>query len=131
VTLFLFMVRDAFAWQYGLFKHLLQPFFSHSNSLIFLSSPHVTQKINTCYQFNTLFSHLPPLLSHFPFNQVNNMAEEGKGVETHKALDDFDPPKKPKTNFYAFGCAILASTTCILLGYGQSSYLYPCYFLTL
>ncbi|BAT90910.1 hypothetical protein LR48_Vigan08g170700 [Vigna angularis] len=42
---------------------------------------------------------------------------EGKGVETHKALDDFDPPKKPKTNFYAFGCAILASTTCILLGY--------------
>ncbi|QCD88530.1 MFS transporter [Vigna unguiculata] len=45
------------------------------------------------------------------------MAEEGKGVETHKALDDFDPPKKPKTNFYAFGCAILASTTCILLGY--------------
>ncbi|KAK7341502.1 hypothetical protein VNO80_24433 [Phaseolus coccineus] len=42
---------------------------------------------------------------------------EGKVVETDKTLDDFDPPKKPKTNKYAFGCAILASTTCILLGY--------------
>jgi len=45
---------------------------------------------------------------------------EGKVLETHKTLEDFDPPKKPKRNMYAFGCAILASTTCILLGYGES-----------
>ncbi|ESW03844.1 hypothetical protein PHAVU_011G046600 [Phaseolus vulgaris] len=42
---------------------------------------------------------------------------EDKVVETDKTLEDFDPPKKHKTNKYAFGCAILASTTCILLGY--------------
>jgi len=45
---------------------------------------------------------------------------EDKVVETDKTLEDFDPPKKHKTNKYAFGCAILASTTCILLGYGES-----------
>lgn len=32
---------------------------------------------------------------------------------------DFDPPKKPKTNIYALACAIMASTTSVLLGYGQ------------
>ncbi|KAK8518905.1 hypothetical protein V6N13_017830 [Hibiscus sabdariffa] len=30
---------------------------------------------------------------------------------------DFEPPKKPKRNKYAFACAILASLTSILLGY--------------
>ncbi|KAI4298363.1 hypothetical protein L6164_031934 [Bauhinia variegata] len=34
-----------------------------------------------------------------------------------KALPDFDPPKKPKRNKFAFVCAILASMTSILLGY--------------
>ncbi|KAE9448565.1 hypothetical protein C3L33_19537, partial [Rhododendron williamsianum] len=32
-------------------------------------------------------------------------------------IPDFDPPKKPKRNKYAFACAILASMTSILLGY--------------
>ncbi|KAK7404449.1 hypothetical protein VNO78_05351 [Psophocarpus tetragonolobus] len=40
---------------------------------------------------------------------------EGKVVEA--TLDDFDPPKKPKRNKYAFACAMLASMTSILLGY--------------
>lgn len=30
----------------------------------------------------------------------------------------FDAVKKPKRNKYAFGCAILASMTSVLLGYG-------------
>ncbi|KAM1420743.1 hypothetical protein ACFX2I_003078 [Malus domestica] len=34
-----------------------------------------------------------------------------------RGLSDFDPPEKPKRNKYAFGCAILASMTSILLGY--------------
>ncbi|KAM7250983.1 hypothetical protein ACFE04_022866 [Oxalis oulophora] len=40
----------------------------------------------------------------------------GQFVE-NKKLQDFDPPSKPKTNKYAFACAILASLTSILLGY--------------
>ncbi|KAG4988412.1 hypothetical protein JHK82_030752 [Glycine max] len=48
---------------------------------------------------------------------------EGKVVETEEARktildEDFDPPiKKPKRNTYAFACAMLATTTSILLGY--------------
>ncbi|KAL2328940.1 hypothetical protein Fmac_022367 [Flemingia macrophylla] len=42
---------------------------------------------------------------------------EGKIVEAHKTLEDFDPQKKPKRNKYAFACAMLASMTSILLGY--------------
>jgi hypothetical protein len=39
--------------------------------------------------------------------------------QPQKTLADFDPPKKPKRNIYALACAVLASTTSILLGYGQ------------
>ncbi|KAH9620589.1 hypothetical protein KSS87_005703 [Heliosperma pusillum] len=35
----------------------------------------------------------------------------------NKGLADFDPPKRPKRNKYAFACAIFASMTSILLGY--------------
>lgn len=35
-----------------------------------------------------------------------------------KSIEDFDPPKKPKRNKFAFACAILASMTSVLLGYG-------------
>ncbi|KAM1790561.1 hypothetical protein TB2_034037 [Malus domestica] len=34
-----------------------------------------------------------------------------------RGLSEFDSPKKPKRNKYAFACAILASMTSILLGY--------------
>jgi hypothetical protein len=46
---------------------------------------------------------------------------EGKIVEAkaQKNLQDFDPQKKPKRNKYAFACAMLASMTSILLGYGK------------
>ncbi|XP_059455458.1 polyol transporter 5 [Corylus avellana] len=37
--------------------------------------------------------------------------------QPQKTLADFDPPKKPKRNVYALACAILASTTSVLLGY--------------
>jgi len=47
---------------------------------------------------------------------------EGKGVEVPRTVQDFDPLKKPKRNKYAFGCAMLASMTSILLGYGESYY---------
>ena len=36
------------------------------------------------------------------------------------AVSAFDPPQKPKRNKFAFACAILASMTSILLGYGKS-----------
>jgi len=49
---------------------------------------------------------------------------EGKGIEAGKTVGDFNPSKKPKRNKYAFGCAILASMTSILLGYGESYFLY-------
>ncbi|KAL9296433.1 hypothetical protein ACSQ67_022329 [Phaseolus vulgaris] len=42
---------------------------------------------------------------------------EGKGIEARKIVGDFNSSKKPKRNKYAFGCAILASMTSILLGY--------------
>jgi hypothetical protein len=41
--------------------------------------------------------------------------------QPQKPIEDFDPPKKTKTNVYALSCAILASTTSVLLGYGQES----------
>ncbi|KAK7283486.1 hypothetical protein RIF29_13036 [Crotalaria pallida] len=46
---------------------------------------------------------------------------EGKAadetVAAQKSLEDFDPQNKPKSNKFAFACAILASMTSILLGY--------------
>jgi len=44
--------------------------------------------------------------------------EEGKAAP-QKSLQDFDPQKPPKRNKFAFACAILASMTSILLGYGE------------
>lgn len=44
--------------------------------------------------------------------------EEGKAA-AQKSLEDFDPKKAPKRNKFAFACAILASMTSILLGYGE------------
>lgn len=45
------------------------------------------------------------------------MAEGKTSVE--KSLEDFDPYNKPPSNNFAFACAILASMTSILLGYGK------------
>ncbi|KAK2978334.1 hypothetical protein RJ640_016436 [Escallonia rubra] len=47
------------------------------------------------------------------------VADRKHGVSGHPevAALDFEAPKKPKRNKYAFGCAILASMTSILLGY--------------
>jgi len=39
-----------------------------------------------------------------------------------KSLEDFGPQKKPKRNKFACACAILASMTSILLGYGEYKY---------
>ncbi|XVF44925.1 hypothetical protein PTKIN_Ptkin02bG0162200 [Pterospermum kingtungense] len=51
-------------------------------------------------------------------------AENPAGVSTqhgavadNTTLTDFEPPKKPQRNKFAFACAILASLTSILLGY--------------
>lgn len=41
-----------------------------------------------------------------------------------KSLRDFDPQKKPKRNKFALACAILASMTSILLGYGEQAQLH-------
>jgi len=43
--------------------------------------------------------------------------EENSVSSKTKELADFDPPKAPKRNKYAFACAMLASMTSILLGY--------------
>lgn len=45
------------------------------------------------------------------------MAVDARAEE--KSIEDFEPQKKPKRNKYAFACAILASMTSILLGYGE------------
>ncbi|KAK7849402.1 putative polyol transporter 1 [Quercus suber] len=37
--------------------------------------------------------------------------------QPQKITMDFDPPKKPKINKYAFTCALLATMTSVLLGY--------------
>ncbi|KAJ9538001.1 hypothetical protein OSB04_030734 [Centaurea solstitialis] len=45
--------------------------------------------------------------------------DENDGVDKPKklAMTEFDPPKPPKRNKYAFACAMLASMTSVLLGY--------------
>ncbi|KAK9071176.1 hypothetical protein SSX86_009744 [Deinandra increscens subsp. villosa] len=43
--------------------------------------------------------------------------ENGVSCKSNELIADFDPPKAPKRNKYAFACAILASMTSILLGY--------------
>ena len=42
--------------------------------------------------------------------------------QPQKSIEDFDPPRRPKKNIFAIACAVLASTTFIVLGYGQFSY---------
>ncbi|THF96905.1 hypothetical protein TEA_024243 [Camellia sinensis var. sinensis] len=42
----------------------------------------------------------------------------GFSGQTQTHIPALDPPQKPKRNKYAFACAILASMTSILLGYG-------------
>jgi len=42
----------------------------------------------------------------------------GKTV-AQKSLEDLNAQKKPESNKFAFACAILASMTSILLGYGK------------
>lgn len=37
-----------------------------------------------------------------------------------KAIDGFGPQKKPPRNKYASACAILASMSAILIGYGKT-----------
>ncbi|KAJ4716473.1 Polyol transporter like [Melia azedarach] len=44
-------------------------------------------------------------------------AESNTEPQQNKTIQDFNPPKKPKRNKFAFACAILASMTSILLGY--------------
>ncbi|KAJ0744603.1 putative major facilitator, sugar transporter, major facilitator superfamily [Helianthus annuus] len=43
--------------------------------------------------------------------------ENGVSGKSNQLITDFDPPKPPKRNKYAFACAILASMTSVLLGY--------------
>ncbi|KAJ0726022.1 putative major facilitator, sugar transporter, major facilitator superfamily [Helianthus annuus] len=43
--------------------------------------------------------------------------ENGVSVKSKELITDFDPPKPPKRNKYAFACAMLASMTSVLLGY--------------
>nr|XP_043623851.1 polyol transporter 5-like [Erigeron canadensis] len=47
-------------------------------------------------------------------HEDNDVVVSSKNKEL---IADFDPPKKPKRNKYAFACALLASMTSILLGY--------------
>jgi hypothetical protein len=59
-----------------------------------------------------------------PISARNEMADRKPETDAisgqpQKTIEDFDHPKKPKSNVYALSCAILASTTSILLGYGQ------------
>ncbi|KAD6795256.1 hypothetical protein E3N88_06152 [Mikania micrantha] len=44
---------------------------------------------------------------------------EQNGIQgkSNELITDFDPPKPPKRNKYAFACAMLASMTSVLLGY--------------
>ena len=41
--------------------------------------------------------------------------------QAQNSIADFDPQKKPKTKKFAVACAVLASMTSILLGYGNCS----------
>lgn len=45
--------------------------------------------------------------------------ENAVSGQPQKTIEDFDPPKRPKKNIFAIACAILASMTSILLGYGE------------
>ncbi|MFS7995540.1 hypothetical protein Hanom_Chr12g01119091 [Helianthus anomalus] len=51
---------------------------------------------------------------------ANQKSEEnGVSIKSKELITDFDPPKPPKRNKYAFACAMLASMTSVLLGYGN------------
>ncbi|XP_076887535.1 polyol transporter 5-like [Bidens hawaiensis] len=43
--------------------------------------------------------------------------ENGVSGQSKELITDFDPPKPPKRNKYAFACSMLASMTSVLLGY--------------
>ncbi|KAL8234774.1 hypothetical protein R6Q59_020874 [Mikania micrantha] len=43
--------------------------------------------------------------------------QNGIPGKSNELITDFDPPKPPKRNKYAFACAMLASMTSVLLGY--------------
>lgn len=86
------------------------PFATSTTSFLTLSLK------NRCWQFNTLV--ISPCVWKLPCFKMT----EGKVVEAEEAqktLEDFGPQKKPKRNKFAFACAMLASMTSILLGYGQ------------
>ncbi|KAI3712222.1 hypothetical protein L1987_70773 [Smallanthus sonchifolius] len=61
--------------------------------------------------------NIPPY-PHYTADMADRKHEEnvvsGKSKEL---ITEFDPPKPPKRNKYAFACAMLASMTSILLGY--------------
>ncbi|KAI3815169.1 hypothetical protein L1987_14827 [Smallanthus sonchifolius] len=46
--------------------------------------------------------------------------ENGVSGKSKELITDFDPPKPPNRNKYAFACAMLASMTSVLLGYDIS-----------
>ena len=50
---------------------------------------------------------------------TDSSAQPPAAAVDNKTIADFDPPKKPKRNKYAMACAMLASMTSILLGYGE------------
>jgi len=56
--------------------------------------------------------------------------EENKQNQVAR-IQDFDPPKKPKTNKYAIACTFLASLSSILLGYGNYFHFLPSYYILL
>ncbi|CAN0909991.1 Polyol transporter 5, partial [Linum grandiflorum] len=67
--------------------------------------------------FSTLFREPILCFSFTPAKKKKNMAPPNQTLAGGNKLADFDPPPRPKRNKFAFGCAILASMTSILLGY--------------
>ena len=63
----------------------------------------------------------PTLLHHHATTMADRKPEENgvSGKPKQLMIADFDPPKPAKRNKYAFACAMLASMTSILLGYGN------------
>ncbi|MFS7995570.1 hypothetical protein Hanom_Chr12g01119451 [Helianthus anomalus] len=47
------------------------------------------------------------------------LEEDGVSATSKELIADCDPSKRPKRNKYAFACAMLASMTSVLLGYGN------------
>lgn len=86
---------------------------------LFKTVPTGSKFYHTACSFATLYPRTLSSSSLFKMAGAFNVSGDDSGNPKNVGSPViFDAVKKPKRNKYAFGCAILASMTSVLLGYG-------------